>query len=241
MNIALLGYGKMGKAIETIALAQGHQIPLKVGRETSYNLEDIDVAIDFSVPEMATTHLSNCLEAGIPVVSGTTGWLNDYSKITDLCIAKNGAFLYASNFSIGVNLFFEINKKVANIMAPIDGFGITMEEIHHTQKLDAPSGTAITLAEDIIANSSYTSWTGREENTKQNTASTPNKNIPILSKRIGTVPGTHSIQYKSPIDTITISHEAHSREGFAQGAVLAATWIVGKKGVFSMRDVLNIS
>ncbi|MFT5751264.1 MAG: 4-hydroxy-tetrahydrodipicolinate reductase [Flavobacteriales bacterium] len=241
MNIALLGYGKMGKAIETIAIAQGHQIVLKVAHDRSYTLEGIDVAIDFSVPEMATTHISNCLEAGIPVVSGTTGWLNDYSKITDLCTSKNGSFLYASNFSIGVNLFFEINKKVAQIMAPIEGFKITMEEIHHTQKLDAPSGTAITLAEDIISKSAYTSWTSLEENDPTTEKITTDPSIPILSKRIGTVPGTHSIQYKSPIDTITISHEAHSREGFAQGALLAATWLVGKKGVFSMRDVLNIS
>lgn len=241
MNIALLGYGKMGKAIETIAIAQGHQIVLKVARDTSYTLEGIDVAIDFSVPEMATTHISNCLEAGVPVVSGTTGWLANYSRITALCAAKNGSFLYASNFSIGVNLFFEINKKIAAIMAPIDGFKIAMEEIHHTQKLDAPSGTAITLAEDIIAESAYTSWSSLGENDATTENITKDTNIPILSERIGTVPGTHSIQYKSPIDTITISHEAHSRQGFAQGAVLAATWLVGKKGVFSMRDVLNIS
>lgn len=239
MNIALLGYGKMGKAIEEIAIAQGHHILLKVARDASYSLEGIDVAIDFSVPEMATTHLRNCLEAGIPVVSGTTGWLDDYSKITDLCTSKSGAFLYASNFSIGVNLFFEINKKVAQIMAPVDGFKITMEEIHHTQKLDAPSGTAITLAEDIIAEGKHNSWTSLiEPNTSKENS---NSNIPIISKRIGDVPGTHSIQYKSPIDTITLSHEAHSRQGFAQGAVLAATWLVGKKGVFSMRDVLNLS
>lgn len=241
MNIALLGYGKMGKAIETIAIAQGHQIVLKVARNATYTLEGVDVAIDFSVPEMATTHISNCLEAGVPVVSGTTGWLTHYPKITAHCAAKNGAFLYASNFSIGVNLFFEINKKVAAIMAPIDGFKIAMEEIHHTQKLDAPSGTAITLAEDIIAKGPYTSWTSFEAKDTPTEKITTDTNIPILSKRIGKVPGTHSVQYKSPIDTITLSHEAHSREGFAQGALLAATWLVGKKGVFSMRDVLNIS
>lgn len=241
MNIALLGYGKMGKAIETIAVAQGHQITLKVGRSATYDLKNIDVAIEFSVPEMATTHIRNCLHAGVPVISGTTGWLDDYTKITDLCAIKNGAFLYASNFSIGVNLFFEINKKVAQIMAPVDGFNVEMEEIHHTQKLDAPSGTAITLAEDIIAESSQAAWTLHEASKDTEILHKSNKNIPIISKRIGTVPGTHRIQYKSRIDTITLSHEAHSREGFAQGAVLAATWIVGKKGVFSMRDVLNIS
>lgn len=239
MNIALLGYGKMGKAIEKIAIAQGHEIKLKVARDLSYSLKGIDVAIDFSVPEMATTHLRNCLEAGIPVISGTTGWLEDYTKITDLCTAKNGAFLYASNFSIGVNLFFEINKKLAQIMAPVEGYKISMEEIHHTQKLDAPSGTAITLAEDIIAQGAHNSW--KSVDASNETIENTNSIIPILSKRIGEVPGTHSIQYKSPIDTITLSHEAHSREGFAQGAVLAATWLVGKKGVFSMRDVLNIS
>lgn len=239
MNIALLGYGKMGKAIEKIAIAQGHEIKLKVARDSSYSLKEIDVAIDFSVPEMATTHLRNCLEAGIPVVSGTTGWLEDYTQITDLCTSKNGSFLYASNFSIGVNLFFEINKKVAEIMAPIQGFEISMEEIHHTQKLDAPSGTAITLAEDIIAQGAHSSW--KSVDATNESIENTNSIIPILSKRIGEVPGTHSVQYKSPIDTITLSHEAHSREGFAQGAVLAATWLVGKKGVFSMRDVLNIS
>jgi len=236
MNIALLGYGKMGKAIEKIAEAQGDTIALKVGRSSEYNLEGIDVAIDFSVPEMATTHLTNCLKSGIPVVSGTTGWLDDYSKITDLCSQKEGAFLYASNFSVGVNIFFEINRKLAKMMAPHPSYKANLEEIHHTQKLDAPSGTAITLAEGIIETGMYADW----ELSENNFAEAENA-LPINSKRIGKVPGTHSIDYKSPIDTISIKHEAHSREGFAQGALLAARWIVGKKGVFSMRDVLNIS
>ena len=245
MNIALLGYGKMGKAIEKIAQAQGDTIALKIGRTSEYNLEGIDVAIDFSVPEMATTHLTNCLNAGIPVVSGTTGWLDDYSKITDLCAQKEGAFLYASNFSVGVNIFFEINRKLATMMASHASYQVSMEEIHHTQKLDAPSGTAITLAEGIIQTGMYADWELRETvfaNLPTGKVGARKKNaLPITSKRIGKVPGIHSIDYKSAIDTISIKHEAHSREGFAQGALLAAHWIVGKKGVFSMRDVLNIS
>ncbi|RMB63982.1 4-hydroxy-tetrahydrodipicolinate reductase [Dokdonia sinensis] len=241
MRIALLGYGKMGKAIEEIAIAKGHQIVLKVSRETNYDLSTIDVAIDFSIPEMAVTHLTNCLEAGVPVVSGTTGWLKDYDKITTLCDTKKGAFLYASNFSVGVNIFFELNKRLAELMAPLSEYNVSLEEIHHTQKLDAPSGTAITLAEGIISNTTNEKWELMEKESDNAFAKAEEKTIPISSKRTGQVPGTHIIDYKSPIDTITIKHEAHSRAGFAQGALLAAEWLVGKKGVFSMRDVLNIS
>lgn len=237
MRIALLGYGKMGKAIEEIAEAKGHKVVLKVSRDPSYNLSNVDVAIDFSIPEMAVTHLTNCLEAGIPVVSGTTGWLKDYEKIKTLCEDKKGAFLYASNFSVGVNIFFELNKRLAELMAPLSDYKVALEEIHHTQKLDAPSGTAITLAEGIMANSNNTQWKLVDEDY----AFAKAKTIPITSKRRGQVPGTHTINYKSAIDTITIKHEAHSRAGFAQGALLAAEWLVEKKGVFSMRDVLNIS
>ena len=232
-----MGYGKMGKAIEEIAEAKGHKVVLKVSRDPSYNLSNVDVAIDFSIPEMAVTHLTNCLEAGIPVVSGTTGWLKDYEKITTLCEDKKGAFLYASNFSVGVNIFFELNKRLAELMAPLSDYKVALEEIHHTQKLDAPSGTAITLAEGIMTNSNNTQWKLVDEDY----AFAKAKTIPITSKRRGQVPGTHTINYKSAIDTITIKHEAHSRAGFAQGALLAAEWLVGKKGVFSMRDVLNIS
>ncbi len=240
MNIALLGYGKMGKAIEAIAKDRGHHITLIIGRKTAYQLdpENIDVAIDFSVPQVATTHIGNCLEAGIPVVSGTTGWLDNFDHITAQCKKLDGAFLYASNFSVGVNLFFELNKVLARLMKGQQGYSIGLEEIHHTQKLDAPSGTAITLAKGILQESDYTDWMLSDDNSSDVQNETT---IPITSKRIGTVPGTHEIEYQSTIDTISIKHEAHSRQGFALGAVVAAEWLVGKKGVFSMRDVLNIS
>ena len=238
MNIALLGYGKMGKAIEKIALDRGHTITLKVGRQDTYTLNDvsIDVAIDFSIPEVATSHISQCLSAHIPVVSGTTGWLSDYQHIVDTCQKEKGAFLYASNFSVGVNVFFEINQRLAQLLAPYKEYQTHIEEIHHTQKLDAPSGTAITLAEGIIEQGIYKDWTLINEST-----SIKDNSIPIQSKRVGTVPGTHIITHHSSIDDISLKHEAHSREGFALGAVIAAEWIIGKKGVFSMRDVLNIS
>lgn len=237
MKIALLGYGKMGKAIEKIATDQGHEVFIKKNDTTPFSYEGIDVAIDFSLPHIAVSHITSCLEKGIPVVSGTTGWLDQYETMTTLCQEKNGSFIYASNFSIGVNIFFEINKKLAQYMAPHPSYKVSMEEIHHTQKLDAPSGTAITLAEGIIDAGNYTHWKER------NNASIPAKEhvIPIISKREGTVPGTHSITYKNEIDTLYLHHEAHSRLGFAQGALVAALWLIGKKGIFSMADVLNIS
>ncbi len=233
MKIALLGYGKMGKAIEKIAVAQGHEVVPKMENDTAFSLKGIDVAIDFSIPDAAVSHITACLKEGVPVVSGTTGWLSDYDTMVKLCKKENGAFLYASNFSIGVNIFFELNKNLAKYIAPHTTYTVDMEEIHHTQKLDSPSGTAISLAEGIIEAGNYTSWkegSDPEENT-----------IPITSKREGNVPGTHIVTYANQIDTIKIHHEAHSREGFAQGALVAATWLVGKKGVFSMSDVLNIS
>ncbi|WP_299685645.1 4-hydroxy-tetrahydrodipicolinate reductase [uncultured Dokdonia sp.] len=237
MKIALLGYGKMGKAIEKIALAQGHEIVIKKNDATPFNFEGVDVAIDFSLPSVAVSHISTCLKEGVPIVSGTTGWLTQYDEMIALCKEKNGSFIYASNFSIGVNIFFEINKKLAQYMAPHHSYNAAMEEIHHTQKLDAPSGTAITLAEGIIESGSYANW----ESSDSVAASKETNTIPIVSKREGTVPGTHIITYKNEIDTIQLYHEAHSRLGFAQGALVAALWLVGKKGVFSMADVLNIS
>ncbi|MBE15097.1 MAG: 4-hydroxy-tetrahydrodipicolinate reductase [Cytophagaceae bacterium] len=238
MKIALLGYGKMGKAIEKMALDQGHDIVLKVSREQSYDLSGVDVAIDFSVPEMATTHIKNCLEAQVAVVSGTTGWLDQFDEIVALCNAQNGAFLYASNFSIGVNLFFEITNKVAQIMDN-STYDASIKEIHHTQKLDAPSGTAMSIAKAIIDNSSYTNWELIDSSQKE----LKNKphTIGITAERTASVPGTHELTYNSPIDTIRLTHQAHTREGFVQGALLAACWLEGKKGVFSMKDVLNIS
>ena len=232
MKIALLGYGKMGKIIEQIALSRGHEIVIKATKDSKYTITDADVAIEFSIPNAAVENISNCINHQIPVVSGTTGWLEHYDKLVSMCKEKNGAFLYASNFSLGVNIFFEINKQLAKMMSHFEQYEVSMEEIHHTQKLDKPSGTAISLAEGIIVeHPKYTDWKLDE---------TVEKNIPIFSKRLPDVPGTHIITYKSKVDSITISHEAQSREGFALGAVLAAEWIMNKKGVFSMKDVLNI-
>lgn len=232
MKIALLGYGKMGKEIEKIALKRGHEIILKKTNENSFDgLENADVAIDFSIPKAAVENISTCLETNIPVVSGTTGWLEHYEQMVVLTKEKKGAFIYASNFSVGVNIFFELNKYLAKLMAPLQQYNISMEEIHHTQKLDAPSGTAISLANDIISSSNYSQWAlDKGDDTT----------IPIVAKRIPDVPGTHSIAYQSEIDSIEITHTAHNRKGFALGAVIAAEWLIGKKGVFSMKEVLNI-
>ena len=233
MKIALLGYGKMGKVIERIALERGHEIVLRKSSSTSYaGLENADVAIDFSLPTSAVANISECLNNGIPVVSGTTGWLEEYSNMVALCEQKNGSFIYGSNFSLGVNLFFELNNYLAKMMSKFKNYSASMEEIHHTQKLDAPSGTAISLAKGIIENSDYTNWT-MDANPKEN-------EISIEALRIENVPGTHSIFYNSEVDTIEIKHTAHSRDGFALGSIIAAEWLVGKKGVFTMKDVLEL-
>ena len=233
MNIALLGYGKMGKTIEQIAINRGHKIVLTVDKDDeNYDITKADVAIDFSIPTVAFNNISNCLNNGVPVISGTTGWLEHYDKAVALCEEKKGAFIYASNYSLGVNIFFELNKTLAKMMSTLKQYNVPMEEIHHTQKLDAPSGTAISLANDIIAlNSNFENWQLDESG---------EKTIPIVAKRIADVPGTHTIKYESEVDTISIEHIAHNRQGFALGAVVAAEWIVGKSGVFSMNDVLNI-
>ncbi|RKS90431.1 dihydrodipicolinate reductase [Flavobacterium limicola] len=232
MKIALLGYGKMGQVIERIAMERGHEIVLKKDETNSFEgLSNADVAIDFSVPTAAVSNISSCFHANVPVISGTTGWLEHYDEIATLCAAKNGGFISSSNFSLGVNIFFELNDYLAKIMSKFDSYKVEMEEIHHTQKLDAPSGTAISLAKGIIENSSYTDWT--IENPEQN-------QIHIESKRIGTVPGTHTVTYNSSVDAIEIKHTAHNREGFALGAIIAAEWIVGKQGIFTMKDVLNL-
>ena len=233
MKIALLGYGKMGKVIERIALERGHQIVLRKGSADSFEgLLNADVAIDFSVPSAAVAHISECLNSNVPIVSGTTGWLQDYDKIVALCQEKNGAFIYGSNFSLGVNLFFELNDYLSKMMAKFKEYNVSMEEIHHTQKLDAPSGTAISLAKDIIKNVEYSNWTIEEEHNKNE--------LFIDAKRTENVPGTHSVFYTSEVDTIEIKHTAHSRDGFALGSVIAAEWILGKKGVFTMKDVLEL-
>ncbi len=233
MNIALLGYGKMGKVIERIALERGHTIVFKSGRDTStIDLSKTDVAIDFSIPDAAVNNISTCFNNNVPVISGTTGWLENYDQMVDLCNQTNGAFIYGSNFSLGVNVFFELNNYLARIMNNLKQYNVNLEEVHHTQKLDAPSGTAISLAEGIINNSDKTSWK-MDEPTNSN-------EISVIAKRINDVPGTHTIDYSSEVDSIKIEHIAHSREGFALGAVIAAEWILNKKGVFTMKDVLGL-
>lgn len=237
MRIALIGYGKMGKAIERIALTRGHEVILKIdldnGHEmTAENLLKADVAIEFTGPASAAENLLKCAEAGIPVVCGSTGWLERIDEIKSAFEKKGAAFIYASNFSIGVNIFFELNKKLAALMAPHPEYNVEMKEIHHTQKKDAPSGTAITLAEQIQSQiSSLKKWVNRPA---QNAAE-----LSILSERVDPAPGTHFVKYHSVVDDIEIIHTAHSRDGFAGGAVLAAEFIRGKKGIFTMKEVLG--
>lgn len=233
MKIALLGYGKMGKTIEQIAIKRGHDVVLTVDKDDNvYDITKADVAIDFSIPSVAFNNITNCINNNVPVISGTTGWLERYDEAVALCKEKNGAFIYASNYSLGVNIFFELNKTLAKMMSTLKQYHVSMEEIHHTQKLDAPSGTAISLANDIISqHQNYNDWKLDEGN---------ETTIPIVAKRIEDVPGTHTVDYKSEVDTITIEHIAHTRQGFALGAVVAAEWIADKKGVFTMNDVLNI-
>lgn len=232
MKIALLGYGKMGKVIEKIALERGHEIVLRKTSSNTYNgLKNADVAIDFSIPDIAVCNISECLNTNIPIVSGTTGWLANYDKMVALCNEKNGSFIYGSNFSLGVNIFFELNNHLAKIMSKFNQYNVSIEEIHHTQKLDSPSGTAISLANGIIENSNYNNWTLESPTFDQ---------IHIDAKRIENVPGTHSVFYNSDVDFLEIKHVAHNREGFALGSVIAAEFIHNKKGVFTMKDVLQI-
>jgi len=233
MNIALFGYGKMGKAIEKIALQKGHKIVLKISSKTiNYTLKNVDVAIDFSLPNVAFTNIKTCLENGIPVISGTTGWLDKYDEIIEICKNNNGTFLYASNFSLGVNIFFELNEKLAVMMKNYGEYLPAIEEIHHKQKLDAPSGTAISLAKPILENFNKDKWVlGVTSNKKE---------LPIFAKRKDDVPGTHIVKYISNIDEIEIKHTAKNRDGFAIGAVVAAEFIVNKKGIFTMKDVLGL-
>jgi len=237
MKIALLGYGKMGHAIEEIALQKGHEIVLRITDEnledfTEENIRKSDVAIEFTNPESAVQNILFCLNQDVPIVCGTTGWLGHLKTIEEKCKQLNGSFLYASNFSIGVNIFFELNKKLASLLKTHPAYDVAIEEIHHTQKKDAPSGTAITLAEQIIELSDRKKkWVNND---------TDNENeLPIISRRINEVPGTHLVKYTSSVDDIEIIHTAHNRKGFAEGAVLAAEFIVDKKGIFSMKDVLG--
>ena len=235
MKIALIGYGKMGKTIENIAVQRGHEIVLRLdvnNTEDFKRLGEADIAIEFTRPESAFENIKQCIAAKVPVVSGTTGWLDLYQTVSQLCLQNDSAFFYASNYSIGVNIFFEINRQLALMMNNYPMYDVRMEETHHTQKLDAPSGTAITLANSILENvSRKTKWACNTEGSAEA--------INITAKRIDPAPGTHVVTYDSAIDTIEIAHTAHSREGFATGAVLAAEWLLGKKGVFSMKDMLG--
>ena len=237
MKIAIIGYGKMGKEIEKVAIERNHEVILKIDNNnlsdfSKENFKNVDVAIDFSTPESAYNNILNCFHAGVPVVSGTTGWLKNYDNAVAECKKQNLAFFYASNFSLGVNIFFEVNKHLAKIMNKYSDYDVTIEEAHHIHKVDAPSGTAITLANDIINNvERKESWT----------KSTPKiKEIQISSIREGNIPGTHTIIYNSNVDKLEIKHEAKNRKGFALGAVVSAEFIQHKKGIFGMKDLLNL-
>jgi len=238
MKIAFIGYGRMGKEIEKIALSRGHETGLIIDISnpedlTVENLKKCDVAIEFTIPTSAVNNYNICFEAGIPVVSGTTGWLDKKEEVYQKCTETNGTFFYGSNFSVGVNLFFELNKKLAELMAPHSEYGVEMTEVHHTQKLDAPSGTAISLAEDIIEKLPKTnSWI--------NDKTPAEGEMNIKSERVGQVPGIHTIKYESDVDYIEITHSAKSRQGFAFGAALAAEYCLNHKGILTMKDLLNL-
>jgi len=238
MRIALIGYGKMGHMIEEIALQRGHQVVLKIDVSnqqdfTKENISKADVAIEFTGPDSAFQNVMKCINFGVPTVSGSTGWNNKIDEAKSLCQQKDGSFLHTSNFSIGVNIFFEVNKLLAKLMASHAEYDVTMKEIHHTQKKDAPSGTAVTLAEQILSNlPRKKNWINQSSQNKEQ--------LSIISERIDPAPGTHEVKYSSEVDDIEIIHTAHSRKGFALGAVLAAEFIAHRKGVFSMKDVLNI-
>ena len=229
MKIALLGYGRMGQAIEKIAIDRGHTIVAKIDKDNPDEAYEADVAINFSIPTAAYENITSAINKKIPVVCGTTGWLDRLNEVESLCQQNEGAFLYASNFSLGVNLFFELNAKLAEMMQKQPLYTASIEEIHHTQKLDKPSGTAITLAEGIPSAGNV--WHLVEDN---------GQGVPITSIRKDEVPGTHTVTHRSEIDEISITHTAHNRTGFALGAVIAAEWIQDKKGIFSMRDVLQL-
>lgn len=238
MKIALIGYGKMGQAIEGIAIKKGHEIVLKINIDnvadmTLQNLQQADIAIEFTGPESAVENLHKCFEAGVPVVCGSTGWLDKWNDVKQYCTVHNGSLLYASNFSIGVSLFFELNSYLANLMKDYDEYDVKMEEIHHTQKRDAPSGTAITLAEQIMHNLT------RKKHWVNEPSATADE-LEIISQRIDPAPGTHKVKYTSAIDDIEIIHTAHNRVGFAGGAVKAAEFLAGKKGIYTMKDVLGL-
>jgi len=242
MKIAIIGYGKMGKVIEEIALSKGHEIVLKIDASntadfTKENIQKADVAIEFTGPQSAFENISKCIHWGVPVVSGSTGWLDNFEKVKAICVEKKGCLIYASNFSIGVNLFFKINKQLAALMEPYDNYNVSITETHHTEKKDAPSGTAISLAEQILSQiGRKNKWVSLPSNESNNEAS----ELIIRSERIDPAPGTHTITYESSIDSIEITHTAHTRKGFAGGALLAAEFANKKIGIFTMKDVLGL-
>ena len=238
MKLALIGYGKMGKEIEKIARSRGHEIELIIDIDnqndlTVDNLRKCDTAIEFTIPDSAVENYFKCFEAGIPVISGTTGWLDRKNEVHEKCRETNGTFFYGSNFSVGVNLFFELNRQLARLMAPRQEYKAEMTEVHHTQKLDAPSGTAISLAEDMIEILPEIKRWSKEKADSEN-------ELPIKSEREGEVPGIHTIKYDSDVDYIEITHSAKSRKGFALGAVLAAEYSNENKGILSMKDMLKL-
>lgn len=238
MKIALFGYGKMGKVIEKIAKERGHEITARIDVENPkerFDLSTTDVAIEFSVPESAEENIRFCIEHDLPIVVGTTGWYNNLPQLSDYCISQNSAFLHSTNFSLGVNIFFELNRKLAEMMSKFPDYKASMIETHHTEKLDAPSGTGISLAEGLIEqHDGYSAW----ENVKKTEISAKGA-LSIESVRSPNVPGTHEVIFESKIDKIEMVHTAHSRDGFGLGSVFAAEWIMGKQGVFTMKDVLN--
>jgi 4-hydroxy-tetrahydrodipicolinate reductase len=241
MRIGIIGYGKMGKMIEHVALERGHTIDLIIGENnladlTTKNLSQIDVAIEFTMPESAVKNIKFCIEADCPVISGTTGWIQYLEEVKSLLKPDKGAFIYSSNYSLGVNIFFAINKKLAQFMSPYPAYKVGIEEIHHTAKLDAPSGTAITLAQGVLENyTSLNSWALEHDG-----YSVSEDKLPIKALRIDPCPGTHTVKYSSTIDDIEIKHTAHTRYGFALGAVVAAEWLKDKNGFYTMSDVLGL-
>lgn len=240
MRIALIGYGKMGKIIEDIAISRGHVISVKCNSEFTVeqaDFSDTDVAIEFTLPNLAVKHMEFCIENQIPIVVGTTAWNEELDYIKELVLTKNGSLLHASNFSIGVNVFFEINRKLASLMSSHPEYKISLDEIHHVQKIDAPSGTAVTLANEIMMHhENANSWTHSRESKPE----TSEGQIAVTSFRKPNVPGTHEIRYTSEIDEIEIKHTAFNRKGFALGAILAAEWLANKKGIYTMQDIIKL-
>jgi 4-hydroxy-tetrahydrodipicolinate reductase len=247
LKIALLGYGKMGKAVEKIALSKNHEIVYKVNLENAYDfmpisLENVDVAIDFSMPSAAVENILKCFEAKVPIVVGTTGWYDQFDFIKEKCLTEGQSMVYSSNFSIGVNIFYKLNKILAKMMAEQTDYDVMIDEVHHTEKKDHPSGTALSLAKQILTeNKTKTEWKGRliyNENTPSQSAK-PHELL-IESRRLQDVTGDHTVRYESIIDEIQITHKAKSRYGFAKGALLAAEWIIGQKGLYTMDDILQL-